>query len=136
MRSLFFISFIFLSCTSNNRSTDVTVDTSNKLALTDIKFLNRRVDLGSVSDDTLLTAKYSFVNIGNYPLFIDYVSPDCTCTGYYISQRRILPKDTAYILLKLATKNKYGNEKLFAVVSTNTLQRLYSLELLANIIER
>jgi len=137
MIKVYFIWFIvFLSC---GRGRDSEMDTNTKFKssrnLTKIKFFNKRVDFGYVNSDTLLTGKYIFMNSGNFDLIIDYVSPDCSCTDFYLSKKSIKPGDTAYILLKLLTKSKFGNEKIFATVSANTEERLYSLQLLVNIKE-
>jgi hypothetical protein len=83
-----------------------------------------------------LTARYPFVNIGSKLLTISEINPDCTCTGYYLSKKTIHPGDSAYILLKYSTRGKFGESKVYATVSANTRTRLYSLEVVANVIGR
>jgi len=106
---------------------------SDSVPLTDLKFLTRRVDFRSVPEDTLLVAKYSFVNIGKKDLIIEEVAPDCTCTGYTLDKRRVLPGDTGTIRLKYSTKDKFGEAKVYATITANTQTRLYSLEIAASI---
>jgi hypothetical protein len=106
---------------------------SDSMPLTDLKFLARRVDFDKVPVDTLLVARYPFVNTGEKDLIITEIVPDCTCTGYTLDKKRISPGDTGTILLKYSTKDKFGNAKVYATIAANTPTRLYSLEIAASI---
>ena len=101
--------------------------------MTDVKFLEQRAIFESVPPDTLLIARYNFINIGKHDLYIDDISPDCSCTGYLLSKRKVSPGDSAYIVLKYSTKEKFGYSKVYATVSANTPTRLYSLEIAASV---
>ena len=85
----------------------------SKEELSEMKFINKRFDFGDVSDDTLLIADFSFVNISNNDLIIDYVNPDCTCTGFFLSNDTVCPGDTAFIQLQLNTEGKHGFVKIY-----------------------
>lgn len=100
-------------------------------AYSEIKFINKKIDFGTVTGDTLLTAKYDFINTSNNPLIIYTVWPDCTCTGHYLSNDTISPGDSAYILLKMKTEGKEGATRIKATVKTNTKSQFYQLVLSA-----
>lgn len=101
-----------------------------------LKMLNRTVNYGDIQKDTVLTAKFLFVNIGTVEVEICSVNPDCTCTGYSISKKTVSPSDTAYVELKYDTKDKYGLNKLCAVMETNTKTKMYKLTMIVNIIRK
>ena len=100
---------------------------------TDLQFLEKKIDFGSAPQDTILFARFHFINTGNNNLYIKSVDPDCTCTGYYINKNGIPPGDTAYIQLEYNTKNKYDDQKVYAIVEANTNIKMYKLTLKANI---
>lgn len=106
---------------------------NNSPRLTDLKFVQRRVDFGVVTKDTILCARYDFINTGKDSLIINYVAPDCSCTGYELSKKEIAPNDSAYILLKLSTKDKAGPVEIYSTVAANTQTKLYSLQILADV---
>lgn len=135
MRIVLLVLLIFsYSCSHKDTSPKKNVlDIDSNRVLTQLEFLTRRIDFGVVKNDTLLTGKYSFVNNGPNDLKIDYVTPDCSCTSYFISSKLLHPHDTGVIVLKLSTKNKSGKETLYATVSANTVMRLYSLEMLVDV---
>jgi hypothetical protein len=73
------------------------------------------------------------MNIGDNPLIIYGVNPDCGCTDFYLSNDSINPGDSAYIELVLNTEGKFGHQKIYAVVEANTDAKLYKLTLEADI---
>jgi hypothetical protein len=99
--------------------------------LTDLRFLKKRIDFNAVSRDTVLIAKYPFINIGKKDLVIQEIDPECTCTGYTLDKKRIQPGDTGYIILRYPTKDKVGEAKAYATVTANTATKIYSLEIVA-----
>lgn len=126
--------FIFLiGCMSHNSDVSHNPKSLTQNTLTELKFLNRIIDFGDVSNDTLLQAKYTFINTGAKRLIIDFVNPDCTCTDFYLSKDSLKPKDSGYVLLKFSTNGKAGEQKVHATVSANTSIKLYSLEIIANV---
>jgi len=108
----------------------------DSVQLTDLRFLTKRVAFKDVPEDTLLTAKYTFVNTGQKALFITDISPDCSCTGYVLSKKMVPPNDSGYVLLKYSTKDKFGESKVYVTLSANTPVKLYSLEIVATIKDR
>ncbi len=117
--------------------TGITCENGNqtkKDPIAKLKFINKIHDLGDVANDTLLVIRYKFINTSNEILKINYVNPACICTAYTLSNNSILPNDTAYIELKFNTKEKYGKQKIYTIVSANTEVELYKLTLEANIL--
>jgi len=125
---------LLAGCVSTPTSNELEkLSNSDSMPLTELKFLTRRVDFNKVPVDTLLVARYPFVNIGEKDLIIMEVVPDCTCTGYTLDKKRISPGDTGTILLRYSTKDKFGEAKVYATIAANTPTRLYSLEIAASI---
>lgn len=94
---------------------------------------NKVVDFGTVSGDTLLQARYYIVNNTDSVIRINYVNPECICTGYEISSYQINPQDSIYIDLSLSTKGKYGEQKIYTIMSAETAVKMYKLTLKANV---
>jgi hypothetical protein len=118
----------------SEKNTPALIETSSdSSSMSDLKFLTQRVAFKAVSSDTLLRAKYPFVNTGKKNLAIEQVLPDCTCTDYNLSNKNIPPGDTAFILLKYSTKGKFGESKAYVTIEANTPTRLYSLEIVVEI---
>ncbi|NER08674.1 MAG: DUF1573 domain-containing protein [Okeania sp. SIO3C4] len=109
--------------------------TIKKAVLTEIEFKDKIFDFGEVQEDSLLIHRYYFKNVGNEKLIIDYVNPDCTCTGFTLSNDTIMPMDSAYVELKYDTKDRYGKQKLFATMKANTETKMYAIILKANVID-
>ncbi|HUN01213.1 MAG TPA: DUF1573 domain-containing protein [Niabella sp.] len=123
------------SCNQNksklsNNNNKVRKDSSQTAQL---EFLNRRIDFGKVSNDTTLSGRFSFVNTGKKDLLIYEVVPDCSCTSFELSKKQIKPGDSAYIILNMATLHKFGETKIYSTVTANTPERIYSLEIIANV---
>lgn len=137
MRNIVFIFSALLTldaCThlhKGNRLPEPEVPDSPGVA--ELKFLEKKIDFGSVPNDTVLTGKYDFVNPSRDTLIITSVNPDCTCTGYMLSREKIPPNDTGYITLKVSTRHKSGAVVLYSTISANTPTRLYSLKMMANV---
>ena len=106
---------------------------SSEINNSNLKFINKIVNFGVLPKDTIVNAKYLFTNTSNEKLIINSVNPDCTCTGFNISKDTISSGDTAYITLHFNTANKYGSQKIYAIVSANTKVKLYKLMLIAKV---
>lgn len=118
--------FLLIGCnTQKNNQTD-----KPKAELT---FNRKIVDFGECTDDTLLKTSFPFSNTGTSALIIKYINPDCSCTDYWLSHDTIQPGATGYIELYLSTNNKFGDQKIHAIICTNTEARFYKLTLLASI---
>ncbi len=108
--------------------------TKTDIILSDLKIPVRRVDVGNVEPDKTISGVYSIVNTGPIDLIIEYVNPDCTCTGFTLSKKQIPPGDSARLVLNMSTKDKEGEVAVHATISANTMTRLYQVSLLANVL--
>lgn len=138
--ALFFtICLVYLSCIDNTTTQkEKAAPLGSGIvpnALTEVEFTTKRHDFGVLTSDTLVEVVFPFKNIGENDLIVDYVDPDCTCTGYELSADTILPGDSATIKIKFNTKHKYGEQKIYVVVSLNTEIELYKLMFIANVID-
>ena len=95
---------------------------------------NKVVDFGIVKEDTILNARYYLMNKGNTEIKINYVNPDCSCTDYYVSNYTIKPNDSIFVDLSFDTKQKYGVQKLYTIISADTETKMYKLTLKAIIV--
>jgi len=126
--NLIIILFIVLiSCGSEVHKKEVKKIECHIDKLTSMSFDRKYVNFGSVPQDTILKARYNFYNTGKEILYIKYINPDCTCTSYVLSKDSIVPRDSAFIELLFDTKHKFGKNKIYTIVCTNTNARLYKL---------
>ncbi|WKD85236.1 AIDA-I autotransporter [Polaribacter huanghezhanensis] len=145
--SLLLIVFLF-SCGNNNvqklktngvKKEKKLSSLNNKrrlLDLTKIEFENKLINLGEVIEgDTILKARYIFKNVGVNPLLIEYVNPDCSCTDYNFTKEIVKVQEKGFIDLEFDIKNKIGNQKLYAIVKSNTSASFHKLILKVNILE-
>lgn len=109
----------------------ISQDTVN---IPELTIINRRVELGNVAKNTTVTGKYYFKNTGKNKLIIEFVNPDCTCTGFYLEKKEINPGDSSFLVLKMSTKDKEGDVQINATISANTPIHLYKVSLLAKVI--
>ena len=93
-----------------------------QLPLTEVRIKNKVVKLNAV-------------RTGNNPLFIEYVNPDCSCTGYEVSDSITFPGDSLQIMLKFDTTGKAGINFMSAVVKANTSTALYKLSFVIDVLE-
>lgn len=139
------IAFIFfiiglMSCSSQNSNTSESklvsiVDTANShKVLTDLEIPIKRINIGNVSPNKNVTGSYNIINKGTQDLIIEYVNPDCTCTGFTLSKKQIPPGDSATLVLNMSTKDKEGEVAVHATISANTTTRLYQVSLIANVL--
>lgn len=132
--------FVYASCldtgygrTGNQSSLTTPLEQS---ALTTLEMSKKMIEFGNVGADTILTARFDFKNSGDHNLVISELRPDCTCTEHFLSKDTIFPNDRAYIILKVATKNKYGDTNVYAVLKANTTSNLYMLGIHANVLSQ
>ncbi len=106
-----------------------------QLPLTEVRIKNKVVNLNAVRTGEKVTARYVLYNTGNNPLFIEYVNPDCSCTGYEVSDSITFPGDSLQIMLKFDTTGKAGINFMSAVVKANTSTALYKLSFVVDVLE-
>jgi len=113
----------------NGKSELIINQEANQINLTTLKFINQTFDFGNVDKDTIIIAKYYFVNTGSKTLVIEFVNPDCSCTDYSVHYKYTEPGDKGYIELKLDTSDKNGQQFIVAVAKFNTEPAFYKLTL-------
>lgn len=101
---------------------------------TEFKFINKIVDLKDVKADTLVTANFEIVNLGENKLYLFDIKPDSDCTSYSLNKNGINYLDTLIITLKYNTKGKVGKNSTTAVFQANTKEKIYKIRLLLDII--
>ena len=110
--------------------------TSEKgLPLTNLRIKEKIIKLNAVKAGEMATACYTLYNTGKNPLFVEYVHPDCSCTGYEVNDSLAIPGDSLQIVLKFNTKGKVGVNFMNAVVRANTSTALYKLGFVVNVLE-
>ncbi len=119
----------------NNNRPDSTQLTSKVDSVQPIlTIVQKRFNAGNVKRDRVVEGRYIIRNTGKKNLEIEYINPDCTCTGFSLSKNRISPEDSALLILKMSTKDKEGEVQIHATISANTSTRLYQVSLVANVL--
>ena len=80
-----------------------------QVSIKDLIFKSLTYDFGTVfSDQSGLTASYSFTNGGSNPLYISGVDGSCGCTNARTTKDTVLPGESAKILAEFNAKGFYG----------------------------
>ncbi|WP_276786296.1 DUF1573 domain-containing protein [Paraprevotella xylaniphila] len=135
--------FLFWRLTSKEKSMSVVFPTQEDigktsekgLPLTNLRIKEKIIKLNAVKAGEMATACYTLYNTGKNPLFVEYVHPDCSCTGYEVNDSLAIPGDSLQIVLKFNTKGKVGVNFMNAVVRANTSTALYKLGFVVNVLE-
>jgi len=132
--SLFAIVLYFIPIKNKSQIYEIS-DSETEDPITEVLFDNRAINVGSLSQDTVIFQDYVFKNIGEHPLIVYYVFPDCNCTGYNISSKFTNPGDSIVVTLKIDTKDKgRGAFMLNTALRANTPEQLHHLSLFGNIV--
>lgn len=138
--AIFLLSKVFLGTKDTYRKDHLLENTFKHVKtdpLTEIAFEENLINVGDVSQDTVIQREYTLINIGNNPLLVYNVIPDCNCTDYHLSKKSVLPKDSLVICLVVDTKNKrIGNFMLNTVVELNTKKQHYRLRMIGNVVKK
>ncbi len=100
-----------------------------------VRFQKLRQDFGKVRRGEVLTAKFSFENIGRGPILVQAVHADCGCTAVEVDEKKTyLPGDRGEIKVTLDTTDFLGDiEKSVAVMTSASDKRTHLLKLAASI---
>jgi|TARA_B110000902_G_scaffold43154_2_gene47382 hypothetical protein len=80
-----------------------------QVSIKDLVFESLTYDFGTVfSDQTGLTASYSFTNGSSNPLYISGVDASCGCTNARTTKDTVFPGESAKILAEFNAKGFYG----------------------------
>lgn len=97
-------------------------------------FEHSTIDFGTIKGDSLLVADFVLTNSCDTTACIFGVNPECSCTSYYVSKYDIPANDTALIRLTFNTKDRYGENRVYATVKDNS-EEMHRLMLKVNIEE-
>lgn len=98
-----------------------------------LTFKTEIIDVGQISQDTSIVAKYTFVNEGDTTLLIEYVKPDFICTSYKLSSNSIETGGEGFLELKFNSKGKIGEQKIYTIIKSNSEEKFRRLLLKAYI---
>ena len=76
-------------------------------------------DFGYAQHQQTITHKFKFKNVGSQPLVIQDVESSCACTAVLLSEKTVLPGETAEIEAKLETQYYRGRRTATVKVNTN-----------------
>lgn len=76
-------------------------------------------DFGYAQHQQTITHKFKFKNVGSQPLVIHDVESSCACTAVLLSEKTVLPGETAEIEAKLETQYYRGRRTATVKVNTN-----------------
>ncbi|MBQ2112811.1 MAG: DUF1573 domain-containing protein [Bacteroidales bacterium] len=123
---------------------DVNLDTSSdevkvdslrqQVPLTQVRIYNPIRNVGQIKKGDLITEEFIIENIGNNPLHLWEVIPDCTCTNYSLSERIVPVGSHTILTLFVDTKNRVGTNSLNTLLSLNTNEKNHILLLQYNVI--
>ena len=131
--------FLIYSCDyekqieKNKHDNKMIVEESENLSKGLLEFEKKIIDKGDVYEGDIVEALYTFTNVGSEPLTIEYVNPDCICTNFKFTKEPIEINQKGFVKLVLDTKNKYGQQKLFATIKTNNVDKFYRIIMKVNV---
>lgn len=93
------------------------------------------VDFGAVYRGDKVTRTASVINAGVSDLVIEKAVSSCGCTTVSVDKQRLVPGDTAKLLLTFNSNNFIGEVKKFVLLVSNDSARLnYSVPYAANVV--
>ncbi|MCX2679696.1 DUF1573 domain-containing protein [Galbibacter sp. EGI 63066] len=117
---------LFFGCAKHTKEAKENTPTTN------IAFNTKIITVETISKNDTIKAEYNFKNIGDVPLIIESVIPDCSCIDFEYSKNSIFPNDSGHIKLKYISTNNYIKKKLHTVVKANTKSKFHKLTLKIN----
>lgn len=87
---------------------------------TTVEFEDYTHDFGTVLDGTRVTQVFTFTNTGDEPFILMNAHGSCGCTVPQWPRERIMPGETASIVVEFNSKNKRGKRKQKVTLTANT----------------
>lgn len=105
--------------------------------LTNVEMYGDRLNLGEVPTDSVVTQNVLIVNKGPEPLYVQFVDPDCNCTGYVLSPSdHAAVGDTLSLELNIDMRGKKaGRFMLNTIVGMNTEEHLHRIAIEGDVIK-
>lgn len=106
-------------------------------ALTSVRLIGDRQDIGTVNSDMIISRDVIIINEGPEMLKVEFVDPDCNCTGYTLTPaNEAAIGDSLKLTLTIDMEHKkVGKFMLNTVVGMNTADRLHRIAIEGEIIK-
>ena len=92
----------------------------------EVIFNKRRVDVGTIMNDTLLKCSFKFTNVSSHDIKVNKIYRSCNCTKVFVTDSLLRTGESSYI------SSKNGYFEVASVVQLNTLQENYALKVVGN----
>jgi Protein of unknown function (DUF1573) len=94
----------------------------------------RVFDAGQVVEGQVITHKFSYSNVGTYPVELANIAPSCNCTVALPSGRHLPPNATGELVVSVDTREQSGPLRSTVSVTTDSpQQREWSVEVRAHV---
>ena len=101
-----------------------------------IKFNTLEHNFGSISQDSVVTARFTFRNTGNSVLVIERVRTSCGCTSVLLSSRKLNPGEQGTLEIAFDSMGYSGRVTRSITVYTNDpSNKEVRLKIRANVLE-
>ena len=101
-----------------------------------IKFNTLEHDFGSISQDSIVTARFTFRNTGNSVLVIERVRTSCGCTSVFLSSQKLNPGEQGTLEIAFDSMGYSGSVTRSITVYTNDpSNKEVRLKIRANVLE-
>jgi hypothetical protein len=94
-----------------------------------IKFVQDKIDFGTIKEDAIVEKTFDFTNEGNADLLITNAVGSCGCTIPIFPIMPIAPGEKGSIVVKFTAKNKFGPQKPTITVTSNATPHLVKIQL-------
>ena len=98
----------------------------------EVIFNKRRVDVGTIMNDTLLKCSFKFTNVSSHDIKVNKIYRSCNCTKVFVTDSLLRTGESSYIYMIVDTSSKNGYFEVASVVQLNTLQENYALKVVGN----
>jgi hypothetical protein len=129
--ALFF--FVLITTFSCKKNSDV-VDRDG--AVTDMYFLEKTHDFGSINQGDKVGTEFEFTNSGNVDLIITDAVGSCGCTVPEFPKKAIKPSENGSIKVLFNATNRSGLQNKSVTITANTPKGTEILNIKANVIPR
>lgn len=98
----------------------------------EVIFNRRRVDVGTIMNDSLLKCSFKFTNVSSLSLKVNKIYRSCNCTKVFVTDSLLRIGESSYIYMIVDTSSKNGHFEVASVIQLNTLQENYALKVVGN----
>ncbi|MFK2288179.1 DUF1573 domain-containing protein [Bacteroides fragilis] len=98
----------------------------------EVIFNRRRVDVGTIMNDSLLKCSFKFTNVSSHDIKVNKIYRSCNCTKVFVTDSLLRIGESSYIYMIVDTSSKNGHFEVASVIQLNTLQENYALKVVGN----